>query len=431
MEGVLTLRFSSGEALNLKYTLDSELKGQFSYDGVRYTMEYDEYANKIRLTALDDHSELQRKDALAGLNFVDQQGVSYHFDGRSALTTGGILTVDGNTTYTYRANADGWDIYSNSAVIGNLTLSEDKAYYELTINSTVKSLYLSNAFIGNWAIGGEFGMMEIGPTDLNGNIKAVFKGYNVDITTLEPNLLTFKYWEDKMPITYYVFVVEDEVLGYDVLVLSQYSNLYSGDYSICTKAHELYGEWVNGTGEFTLRFDGITSGAYSNGVAELYRGTPSHTDYYYRTESYGITLWSQSLLGNKTQYYKLIMLDVASLTAADKTAMNIYMKKDAHGNILAAFKRVEADGLLFVNAKDTAGNTYFFDGENVNGKPGNLSVNGEVKYTYKVKAYNDDSTATLEITSLADGKTYSATLDYSKSGNYILTIGEIIENGQN
>ena len=231
-----------------------------------------------------------------------------------------------------------------------------------------------------------------------------------------------------MPITYYVFVVEDDVLGYDVLVLSQYSNLYSGNYSICTKAHTLYGDWVNGTGEFTLRFDGITSGAYSNGVAQLYRGTPSHTDYYYRTESYGITLWSQTLLGGKTQYYKVVMLDVATLTDADKTAMNVFMKKDEHGNILAAFRRIEADGLLFATAKDAAGNTYFFDGENVNGNLGHLSVNDEVKYTYKIKAYNDDSTATLEITSLEDGKTYSATLDYSKSGAYIFIIGEIIDN---
>ena len=254
---------------------------------------------------------------------------------------------------------------------------------------------------------------------------------NYAFTTLEPNLLTFKYWENKMPLTYYIFVVADDVLGYDVLVLSQYPNLYSGGYSICTKAHDLYGEWVSGNGEFTLRFDGITSGAYSNGAAELYRNTPSHTDYYYRTESYGITLWSQTALGGKTLYYKIIMLDVAQLTDKDKTAVNVFMKKDEHGNILAAFKRVEADGLLFVTAKDADGNTYFFDGENVGGKLGHLSVNGEVQYTYKVKAYNEDETATLELTSIADGTVYSATLDYSTNGAYVLTIGEILNNNAN
>ena len=125
------------------------------------------------------------------------------------------------------------------------------------------------------------------------------------------------------------------------------------------------------------------------------------------------------------------MLDVAQLTDKDKTAVNVFMKKDEHGNILAAFKRVEADGLLFVTAKDADGNTYFFDGENVGGNPGQLSVNGEVQYTYKVKAYNEDETATLELTSIADGTVYSATLDYSTNGAYVLTIGEILNNNAN
>ena len=431
MEGSLILRdLTTGQRIVLTYTLDSTLKGHFAYNGIRYVMEYDEDAQAVRLTASGEVSNLQRKDSLAGLDFVDMNGNTYHFDGRSTLSMGGILTVNGNVTYTYVAENNGWKVLNGNEEIGTVSLANNKACYELILRGETTKLYLSNAFIGEWAIGGEYGMMKIGPTDLFGKIQANFKGYDVEISTLEPNLLTFKYWDNKMPITYYLFVIEDEVLGYDVLVLSQYSNLYSGGYSICTKAHALYGEWVNGTNEFTFRFDGITSGAYSNGVAELYRNTPSHTDYYYRTESYGITLWSQTMLGGKTLYYKLVMLDVESLTEADKTAMNVFMKKDENGNILAAFRRIEADGLLFVNAKDEAGNTYFFDGENVNGNVGHLSVNGEVKYTYKVKAYNDDATATLELTSLEDGKTYSATLDYSKSGAYILTIGEIIDDTQ-
>lgn len=432
MEGSLTLHdLTTNKRTVLSYSLDSTLKGHFAYNGILYVMEYDEDAKAVRLTANGTVSNLQRKDALADMQFVDTNGVTYRFDGRSALATGGILTIDGKTTYTYTMTNDGWNIVHDDAIIGTLILSESKAYYELTLNGEVTKLYVSNTFIGEWAIGGEYGMMKIGPTDLFGNIQANFKGYDVEITTLEPNLLTFKYWEDKMPLTYYIFVVADDVLGYDVLVLSQYPNLYSGGYSICTKAHDLYGEWVSGNGEFTLRFDGITSGAYSNGTAELYRNTPSHTDYYYRTESYGITLWSQTALGGKTQYYKIIMLDVAQLTDKDKTAVNVFMKKDGHGNILAAFKRVEADGLLFVTAKDADGNTYFFDGENVGGNPGHLSVNGEVQYTYKVKAYNEDETATLELTSIADGTVYSATLDYSTNGAYVLTIGEILNNNAN
>ena len=431
MEGTLTLRdLTTDKTTVLSYTLDSTLKGHFAYNGNRYVMEYDEDEKAIRLTVNSAVSNLQRKDALAGLDLVDMNGVSYRFDGRSSLEMGGKLTVNGETNYTYKTSENGWVITNGNDTIGAVTLAESKAYYVLTLNGETVNLYLSNAFIGEWAIGGEYGMMKIGPTDLFGKIQANFKGHSVEITTLEPNLLTFKYREDNMPITYYIFVIEDEVLGYDVLVLSQYANLYSGGYSICTKAHALFGTWVSGNGEFTFRFDGITSGAYSNGVAELYRNTPSHTDYYYRTESYGITLWSQALLGGKTQYYKIVMLDVATLTDADKTATNVFLKKDENGNVLAAFKRIEADGLLFVSAKDADGNTYFFDGENVNGNPGHLSVNGEAKYTYKVKAYNADETATLELTSLTDGKVYSATLDYS-GDTYVLTIGEILDNTVN
>ena len=434
MEGTLSLRLSDTETIELTYTLDSTLKGHFAYNGIRYVMEYDEDEKMVRITEKtaggDTVSTLQRKDILAGKDFVDETGaIRYRFDGRSTFAEGGTLTIDGNTSYNYKAVAGGWKIFDGTATeIGTLALSANEAYYELTLNSVTTKLYLSNAFMGQWAIGGEYATMQIGPTDLHGYIQANFKGYEVEISTLEPNLLTFKYWEDKMPITYYLFVVEDEVLEYDVLVLSQYPNLYSGGYSICTKAHTLYGKWVNGTNEFTLRFDGITSGAFSNGVAELYRGTPGHTDYYYRIEKQGIMLWSQVVLGGKTQYYKIEMLDVASLTAADKTNADVFMKKDEHGNILAAFRRIEADGLLFVTAKDAEENTYFFDGGNVNGELGILSVNGVESYRYKILSYNDDSTASLELTSIADGTTYSATLDYSKQGEYTIKIGEIIDN---
>lgn len=426
MEGILTLRdLTTNETTTLTYTLDSTLKGYFAYNGFRYVMEFDENEYAIKLSANGEISQLQRKDVLSNFDFVDLNGVSYRFDGRSNLMEGGKMTVNGTDVYTYQYNGFAWVILNGNETIGSITLEEGETFV-LTLHGESRVLYLSNPFIGEWAIGNEYGMLKIGPSDMAGNIQANYKGYDVVLTTLESNLLTFKYRENNMPITYYVFVIQDEVLGYDVLVLSQYPNLYSGNYSICTKAHELYGEWVSGNGEFTLMFDGIASGAYSYGAAKLYRNTPSHTDYYYRTEFHGITLWSQSPLGGKTQYYKIVMLDVAQLSEADKTAVNVFLKKDAEGTILAAFKRIEADGLLFVTAQDAEGNVYFFDGENVNGNLGHLSVNGEVKYTYKVKAYNDDETATLELTSLEDGQTYSATLDYSTNGTYTLEIGEII-----
>ena len=429
MEGTLTLRdLTTDKRIELTYTLDSTLKGHFAYDGIRYVMEYDEDAKAVRLTANGVVSNLERKDALAGMNFVDMDGNSYHFDGRSTLLTGGTLTVNGEVTYPYTEGENGWIIRNGNEEIGTISLASNKAYYDLTLNGATAQLYLYNDFIGEWAIGGQFGMMKIGPTDLFGKIQANFKGYAVEITTLQPNFLTFEYKDNNMPITYYLTVVKSDLLNDNILVLSEY--LMMNEYFICTKAHALHGEWVSGNGEFTFRFDGIYSTEFESGdkgIAELYRNTPSHTDYYYRTTAYGITLWSQTVLGGKTQYYEIVMLDVETLTDEEKTSMNIFMKKDENGNILAAFKRVEADGLIFLTATDDDGNNYFFDGKNANGNLGNLYVNDEAMYSYKIKSYNDDSTATLELTRLEDGVMFSATLDYSQDGVIRLIIGEIIE----
>ena len=435
MEGKLTLLdLSTGKETVLTYTLDSTLKGHFAYNGLRYVMEYDEDLNAVKLTANGEEAQLQRKDALAGINFVDMDGVSYRFDGRSNLTDGGKLTVEtaeGKITYAYFTAENGWNVVSDGETVGTVILDESKAFYRLTLQEETQNLYVYNQFIGEWAIGGEFAMLKIGPTDLNGTIQANFKGYNVELTTIEQGLLTFKYRENNMPITYYVFVVEDTVLGYDVLVLSQYTNLYSGNYSICTKAHELYGEWVSGNNEFTLIFDGITSGAYAYGAAQLYRNTPSYTAYSYHTTKHGIILWSQTVLGGKTQYYKIVPLNVEDLTEAELGAVNVFLKKDADGNIIAAFKRVLADGILFVEAVDDAGNDYLFDGENANGNLGHIYVNGEVKYTYRVTEYVNEDTVKLVVTDIKTNVSYQATILYPEEGDNLFILGEIIENQAN
>ena len=124
---------------------------------------------------------------------------------------------------------------------------------------------------------------------------------------------------------------------------------------------------------------------------------------------------SQTLLGNKTLYYKLELL--TTVTDADRNDKNVYVNGDR------AIKRTEVDGLYLTEAvhTDEDGNktTYFFDGE------GNMSVDGEVVYTYVIKGYNSNSTATLQITK--DVVTYTATLDYSNSNDITLEIGDIIE----
>lgn len=415
-EGTLII-IQDGVETEVSYTLDSNLTGRFAYDGIVYTMTYDEDLNAITLEA-NGQAELERKDALANVDFVDLNGVRYAFDGRSKLSTNGKLTVGDTAEYAYVANENGgWIVKDGENEVGSVMLTDN--CYTLTINGVATKLYISNEFMGEWAIGGNFGLFEIGPTDLNGVVNATYRGYPVELDQIEPGLLRFRYREGNMPITYYVFVIPDEVLGYDVLVLSQYNNLYSGDYSICTKANELYGAWSRNDGEFTIRFDGVSSGSYSNGSATIsWRNGASSTPYYYSIQDRGTMLWSQEALGGRTIYYKIEMLDVNSEAAK---ADDAYVQTDADGNVVAAFRRVEVDGLYLTEATDAndADTVYFFDGE------GKLYVGNEVAYEYKITSYNTDDTAYLEVTK--DGVTYFAVLDYSDASDITLKIEPLEE----
>ena len=75
-----------------------------------------------------------------------------------------------------------------------------------------------------------------------------------------------------------------------------------------------------------------------------------------------------------------------------------------------------------VKYTDKDGNEYFFDGA------GKLLVNGEPKYSYTVRSYNSDNTASIHVTDLATGKKYEAELDYSDNENVLFTLfDEVIE----
>ncbi len=418
-QGQLTI-IKDGVETVVTYTLDGQLGGSFTYDGKQYTMVYDENANSVVLTNASG-ATLERKDELANIDFVDRNGVSYSFDGRSNLSTNGILTVkDGaqETSYTYAKNGDGWLVKSGVTTVGSVALTEN--CYTLTIGETATKLYVTNEFMGNWAVGGHYGLLEVGPTDLNDNIQATFLGHEVVLTQLEVGLLTFRYRDGNKPVTYYVFIVEDTVLGYDLLVISQYTNLYSGGYNICTKANEYYGEWTRNDGDFAMSFDGVTSGAYANGAALLYRGDKEHaTPYYYTAGDRGTMLWSQDALAGSIMYYKLEWLDASSDEAK---ANDVFVQKDEDGNIVKAFRRVKVDSLYMTEAKDSNNPSivYFFDGL------GKLYVGDEIAYEYKLVSF-DNTSSTAKLTLTKDGKTYDAVLNYKDSQNITLTITEAVE----
>ncbi len=409
----------NGVETKVAYTLDSQLAGNFGYNGHNYKMRYDETTGTIVLTAAEKTASLERKDVLSDNIFVDGDGTRYLFDGRGALSIGGTLTVGGgDKKYTYAESEDGWNILENGEQVG--TVVREETYYALQIGTEKTELYIVNEFMGTWAVGGKYTSLIIGATDLNGDIAANYLGYDVTLTYLDASTLTFDFIDEGMPVRYYVYVIFDSTIDDNVLVLSEYTSIAAAgdEYQICTKANSLFGTWTsNKDSKMTISFDGVTSG-YTNGNAKIERkGSSSSTLYYYRYYEQGVLMWSQETLGGKTLYYKIVEIDLTENPELINDR-DVYVNEDG----TRAFRRVEADGVCFVEATDAndASVTYYFDGE------GGLYANGVKRYTYKLTSYNDNNTVSMELTEIESGKTYAATLNYANVANTTLTIGELI-----
>ena len=419
LKGTLILT-EDGVSTEVEYTLDSALQGKFAYKGIMYKIQYDEDTNRVILS-LGADTILERKDELANVAFVDMQGNSYLFDGKSSLTIGGRLTID-DKVYTYFPDGDGYKVLDGDEEIGSVVKGSN--HFLLTLNEKATELYIANDFMGDWAISNQYALFHIGPTDTNGIIQANFKGTDVELTYIDPATLTFYYREDKMPITYYVFVIPDEYTGENVLVLSEFTNLAQGEYFICSKVNNLFGTWyfTGDNGKTTLIFDGVTSG-YVNGYAEqiLQLNTLTvSTEYFYAVREKGIVMWSRELMADRTWYFRLDFVPEAEMEEAAKRN-DAYVLYDENGNIVNVLLRAEVDGLYLTEAFDEHGNEYLFDGE------GKLLVNGKEKYEYVIKSYNSNNTATLEVKDIATGKSYEATLDYTDTTHILFVLGEEIK----
>ena len=415
MQGTITL-IENGRRTSVTYELDAELRGKFAYNGKLYIMTYDE---DEKIVILNNAESFERKDIFANIDFVDMDGNSYSFDGKSALDIGGKITVNNSNTYGYKPEGNGYVVYNvnTKETVGSLVKARN--YYELTINGAKAQLYIRNEFMGTWAISGEFATFVIGPTDINGVVQATFKGQSVEMTYYDVDMLTFRYYEAGNPYSYYLYMRKD--LDGSPMLLSEEPDGYSG-YQVCAKADELFGTWAwnRDEGATTISFDGITS-PYAQGVAKMKKGI-NESLYYYMLKDSGILMWSQEADGaGKTLYYKIEFTE-------DLNGRQAYVNGDR------AILRTEVDGLYLTEAKAADGKTYFFDGGykdpvgNTPATAGKLLVNGEAVYTYLIKSYNNDRTATLEVVEIATGKKFEATLSYADSENVTITFGkEIVE----
>lgn len=398
----------------VEYTLDSTLNGRFVFDSVTYTFSYNEDDKTITLTG-NATEDLMRKDEFANIVFVDlYSDTEYVFDGRSTLASGGTLTIDGNQSYTYKAGANGYDIYDNGTAVG--TLTKENNHYALTIDGNSTALYMSNDFMGDWVMSGLFSTFKIGPTDLNGDIRATFKGQSVVMTYLDSTVLTFNYREGNMPYTYYVFIIDDAAYNNKVLVITEYPNLYGDDQIFCTEANVLYGTWVwNKDSNMSIKFDGVSC-SYVFGTASMVWGTYV-TPYNFRVTEKGMMMYSQEALGENYLYFnlKLLFPGDEGYDAAKADRNNWYNAQNQ-----SVLIRTEADSLCLTEAKDEDGNEYYFDGL------GSIFCDGEIVFVYEYKnvTYNGDRTATI-IAKGADGLDYSLFLNYKDASAYKLEINEI------
>ncbi len=390
---------------------DDGPEGAFTYGTTQYKVVYNEATNELEIKTTA--GTLERKDELAAYDFVDMNGVIYRFDGRSTLGEG-TLTY-GENAYTYQAAANGFDVFDGANKIGNVVKAD--SHYLLTVNEVETELYLSNKFMGDWAISGEYALFKIGPTDLNGVIKANFKNTSVDLKFLNSQILTFyyrDYEQNGLPYTYYVFITSNSVSGDQILALSEFPYLINGMYTVCTKKNELFGTWESS--KFTLRFDGTTMFP-SYGFAELsakLEFAEASTPYLYMVHEKGMLMWSQDVLAGRTWYYRIDLV-----SKAEAAGREYFEQVGGSDKVLI---RTEVDSLYLTTATDENKNTYFFDYD-LTTKTAIIAKNGEKTYTYVVKSYNTDNTITLEVTEIASGDKYAATFNRTDT---TFTLGEQI-----
>ncbi len=424
------------------YTLDSFTnEGRFTYNGMMYNLVLDASTNvltisptdggtSIQLSATDEFAEIGTYVTFNKKTFAMEE---YTFNGKGNLPQGGVLTIPGGMTLTYKTANGVCEVFDGiGSKIGTIEKGE-KCYLLNYTNGESVELYPTNELMGHWAMSGEFASLEIGPSDFTGNIYASFKGVTVTLEQINPGAWTFSARIENMPVTYYLFLLyadretedgktEQYLSGF---AITQYSSLAYNQYAICSKVDEMFGTWAM-TETFegdeitvkTITFDGVSfdpTGRYAAGTVNLsYAGVPTAYSYIKTSQNGLIHMWSQEPLNGYTRYYTVEYCDV--------TEAGAYVHEDGE----KAFKLKEVDALFDRFAKDSNDVKYSFDGGNVNEKEGNVTASNGKKYTYVMNSYDSDTAIwTLTFTEKSGGKKYTAVMSAEDIENMTITLTAI------
>ncbi len=405
LEGLITINEEK-----VTYTVNADsLSGNFVYDGVSYSIEYNPSTGVIVIENTTTNKTYERKDEFAGLVIVDTNGTEYIFDGRGSLENGGNLTVtttagaeekytykiNGNTTYIYKDSAQ----YATIAVVNNV--------YVWTAGSTSINLYTKNHFVGTWVVSASYSTITVHPMNVAGEMQVQRGGVTrTAVYDKETGICTYGN----------EYLVPLKSGGFAISASAELGT----SYTVCASADELFGsKWTKkgftSSTNTVITFDGLGKSEEASGAAK-------------RTFGGATTLFSYEYLADYGTYR---MYDGANsimiIEFCDVTTSGAYVNES---NTMA-FLLSNIDELYMAQAVEEAtGYTFTFDGKYTystsdGGTPGTVTVtdaDGNVVTTYKYLLTNRVPTLfKIEMTLTADdGTKYNAVFSYAEE--FVITL---------
>ncbi len=305
--GLYNVTDSTGDTLAVEGTVD--IKGRsvgykvdrssgtasFTYDGVSYTLSYNEYTNEIAVSYDGKTGLIAKADEYADITFIDDNGTTYSFDGRGYFENGGVITI-GDQTASYKIDASGKIVISGavSATISPVKYPQDKVTGYL-LNESI-SLAIDNPFTGTWAISdGASALIEIDnmyflpEEDGSVQISGKYAGNPVTFIYTGEDYITFEGTDGKH------YLVNTLGGKKPVMILSDNADINDEDAELALVVHadNMYGTWEGSEG-MDFYFNGCGDSYYVEGaVYYRERETGSATAFKYRIVKGVVTIYSE------------------------------------------------------------------------------------------------------------------------------------------
>lgn len=371
---------------------DATMTGSFEYNGVTYSISYDDALGVVVVENGSDKFVMKRRDSMYGADLCDSEGNAYVFNGGGLLESGGVLAV-GDDIYTYKIKGEVIEVYLESDKIGEITI-ENNAYKFVKQGSTVE-LSVRNNFTGEWLVGGGIDkVLTVGTIGADGKAQGVYLGENVTFTYhSEGKYLSFEWKNSTLYINSLTAANSVE------LAISEQNNTF-GEFELCLKASEVdafRGSYVSDDGSFVV-LDGFGNSRFGKGKATFYTADGELSAVCsYTINKFGMPEMSD----NGKKVFKSVSVDTqGAYKLGDK-----------------AYSIVATDFLYGVIARGDDGVLYTFDGVG-----GITDSNGHV-YAYE-GAVRDTHNLCVNMTVTAeDGKVYDAKINYSTT-DYTFSLDE-------